>query len=162
MGENRENSLSCGRLSTLFVSVWHVCSCLEHTVCVWGSWHLFQIVLVPREHCACVSHMSCLCCGGVTMYKGELFPLWSIIRLDSAVIGQQSFSCALVGWWLFPASRPASNCQHVTLFTLKVPCFAGKQRFFLKCFSSLLISLSNLSATNWLESSAELIRASSS
>lgn len=87
MGKNTENSLSRDSLSAVlflfiyFFLVWHVCMCLEHTVCFSGSWRLFQIVSVPREHCACVSHMSNLSpsvlrCAGVTMYKGERFPLF--------------------------------------------------------------------------------------
>lgn len=112
-GKNRENSLFHGSLSAVcflffFFRVWHVRMCLEHTVCFSGSWRLFQIVLVPREHCACVSHMSNLSpsvlrCAGVTMYKGERFPLVAplqVLTLLSLVGGVSAESCwlAAVSW----------------------------------------------------------------
>lgn len=131
MGSNRDNSLSRGRLSTapflllllfLFFTVCHVCLRLEHTVCFWGSWRVFQIVLVPREHCACVeSHVYPLrlCCAGVMVNKGELFPLWSLRKFTLRRHWTAEFqlgSCWLVAdSWILPRDRVR---KHVTVFTL--------------------------------------------
>lgn len=113
-----------------FFAVCHVCLCLEHTVRFWGSWRVFRMVLVPREHCACVeSHVDPLrlCCAGVMVYKGELFPLWSRRSLDCAVIGRQRFSCVPVGWLLIPGSCLSirlQTCDYVYIES-KVHCLAG-------------------------------------
>lgn len=67
----------------------------------------------------CESHVKCLrlCCAGVTVYKGELVPLWSAMSPGSAAIGAHNFSCFLIGWQLFPGSHSLPN---VTLFTLSL------------------------------------------
>lgn len=59
--EQREHFISWGPEHSVSVFL-RVCAC----VCVWnilsfylgGSWHVFQIVTVPRDHVARVSHMS--------------------------------------------------------------------------------------------------------
>ena len=89
------------------------------------------------------------CCAGVTVYKGERFPLWSIVSC-LAVIGQHSFSSVLVGWQPFPGSRPPTNCQHVTLFILRLKFHVGR-RFFLECLPYFFTSYTNLSSIHWLK-----------
>ncbi len=175
-GKNRENSLSRGSLSTVvfFSRVWHVCMCLEHTACFSGSWRLFQIVLVPREHCACVSHMSNLSlavcaalCRGYRVQGWALpsfctargFLTWlSLVRRVPA----ESCWLAAVSW--IPPSVKLPTCDFVYIES-KVPCFTGSCHFvfvvfFLQCFSSVISS--DLSPASWLRSSAEVIRAEDS
>lgn len=111
--------------------------CLEHTVCFSGSWRLFQIVLVPREHCACVSHMSNLSpsvlrCAGVTMYKGEHFPLVApleVLTLLSLVGRVSAETCWLAAVSWIPPSIILPTRDFVYIES-KVPCFAGRFRFF--------------------------------
>lgn len=106
----------------------------EHSVCFFRVWHvrvfgtycLFLRVLASfpdcygpkRALCMCESHVESLhlCCAGVTVYKGELFPLWSALSSRSAVIGLQSLSCIVVGWsavsWIPPSTTSMWLCLH--------------------------------------------------
>lgn len=154
--KNRENTSSHGSLSRVSVFQCPACcvACLEHTVCFfcWGL-GVFSKLFWSREStvhvwvtCRIFLHP---CCAGVTVYKGELFPLWSVISCPT-VIGQQIFSCVLVGWQPLPGSRPPTNCQHVTLFILRLK-FHVRWRLFLECLPSFFASYTNLSSIHWLK-----------
>jgi len=85
--------------------------------------------------CMCESRVWSLrlCRAGVTVSKGELVPLWSVVGSDPAAIGQRGFSCSV------DPSLP--NRQHVTLFTstLKFHVSSEDWRF-----------LPSLVSMNWL------------
>lgn len=91
-----------------------------------------------------------LCCAGVTVYKGELDPLWSLGSPHSALIGLHGLSFSPIGWCLLPGFSPPPNYQHVTLF---LACFffacmfTSSQKFNIsvgdKTFSSKYPSQSN-------------------
>lgn len=127
----------------------------EHTVCFSGSWHLFQIAIVPKEHCTCVSHMlnlSVLCRGYGVQGWALLCFVCCTFRLCS-VIGPVSFSCVPVGWQLFPGSRPQLYSQHVTVYIeSKVPLEIFPQKPHLLCSPVKLIFIKlnvERRAANW-------------
>lgn len=114
---------------SLFFSVRHV-SVFWNMLSVFEGFGVFQTVTVPKEHCACASHMSNL---SVCSVQGLRCTRVSSSPVDSAVIGAQRFSCSLVGWQLFPGSSPLYTnlpaCDFVYVES-RVPCFTGRWTIF--------------------------------
>lgn len=116
----------------LFFSVRHVVSCVWNTLSVLfffllGSWRVFQIVLVPREHCACVSHMSNLSpsmlCRGYSV-QGWALPSLVHRKLSGChwSVQFQLCSCWLAAVsWIPPSNKlPACDLVHIEA---EVPCW---------------------------------------
>ena len=105
MGKNRGNSLSCGGLSTVSVvkswarvRSWNILSVSEGLASFPNRYH-------PRRAlCMCESHvrsLSRLRCAGVTVYKGELFPLWLQLQTLHSLVNKV-LTLPLLAGTLFP------------------------------------------------------------
>lgn len=92
--------------------------CLECTVCLFlGSFPICY--RLKRALYLYMSHVECQYCAGVTVSKGELYPLCSALSSHSPLIGPCRFSCVPTGWptisWIAPTA-----VLHVTLFTMSL------------------------------------------
>lgn len=155
MGRNREDSLSGGGLSTASVVQSRACACSRNNLSVFFRvLRLFQIAIIPGEHCACVSHMSVLSVGAVqglqcTRVNSSLYGLFQLQALHTLV--SKIWTLSLLADTLFPLFPP-SNCtaRDFVYVESKVTCVSGGWRFFPRT-SLLLSSHPNLSSAVWLQ-----------